>query len=76
MGQHGHSAVTPRNHDPAITPAPFIDLTSGYITRAIEQFPRQGSNDPWRRDQNYALNWTAMRRAPLDDPALEFSRAA
>jgi monooxygenase len=66
---------TPRSRDP-ITGVPFTELTSGYILRAIDQFPRQGSKDPWRREQNYARNRRSMRRAPIDDPALEFSRAA
>jgi hypothetical protein len=55
---------------------PFADLTSGYIQRSIAEFPRQGVDDPWRRDQNYARNWRALRREPIDDPALEFTRAA
>jgi monooxygenase len=76
MDRFGYTHVTPRNHDPAIAGVPFADLTSGYIRRSIDEFPRQGLQDPWRREQNYARNRWAMRRAPVDDPALEFSRAA
>jgi monooxygenase len=76
MDRYGYSACTPRNRDPAIAGVPFADLTSGYVLRAIDQFPRQGSHDPWRREQHYARNRRSMRRAPIDDPALEFSRAA
>jgi hypothetical protein len=76
MDRHGYAVCTPRIQDPAITGVPFADLTSGYVLRAIDQFPRQGSKDPWRREQNYARNLRSMRRAAFDDPALEFSRAA
>ena len=76
MDARGYTQCTPRNRDPAITGAPFAELTSGYVLRAIDQFPRQGSQDPWRREQNYARDRRSVRRAPLDDPALEFSRAA
>jgi monooxygenase len=76
MDRHGYTACTPRNRDPAITGEPFADLTSGYIRRAIDQFPKQGSRDPWRREPNYARNRREIRRAPIDDPALEFSGAA
>jgi cation diffusion facilitator CzcD-associated flavoprotein CzcO len=76
MDRHGYVTCTPRIRDPAITGVPFADLTSGYVLRAIAQFPRQGSEDPWRREPNYARNRRAMRRGPIDDPALEFSRAA
>ena len=76
MDRCGYTQCTPRNGDPAITGVPFAELTSGYVLRAIDQFPKQGSKDPWRRQQNYARNRRSVRRAPIDDPALEFSRAA
>jgi cation diffusion facilitator CzcD-associated flavoprotein CzcO len=75
MDRHGYASCTPRNRDPAVAGVPFAELTSGYIMRAIDQFPRQGSKDPWRREQNYARDRRSVRRAPMDDPALEFSRA-
>jgi len=34
------------------------------------------NDDTGDREQNYARNYWSMRRAPIDDPALEFSRAA
>jgi monooxygenase len=76
MDRHGYTQCTPLNGDPAITGVPFAELTSGYVLRTIDQFPRQGSKDPWRREQNYARNRRALRRAPIDDPALQFSRPA
>ena len=75
MDRCGYAQVTPRRRDPAITGVPFADLTSGYVMRAIDQFPKQGSQDPWRREQNYARDSRAVRRAPIEDPALEFTRA-
>ena len=76
MDRHGYTHCTPRHPDPAITGVPFAELTSGYIARAIDEFPRQGSKDPWRRQQNYLRNRMSMRRAPIADAALEFARAA
>jgi monooxygenase len=76
MDRCGYAACVPRNPDSAVTSVPFADLTSGYVLRAIDQFPKQGSQHPWQREQNYARNWAAMRRARIEDPALEFSRAA
>jgi cation diffusion facilitator CzcD-associated flavoprotein CzcO len=75
MDRRGYTSCTPRNRDPAIGGAPFADLTSGYVVRAIERFPKQGSGDPWRREQHHVRSVRALRRAPLDDPALEFTRA-
>jgi cation diffusion facilitator CzcD-associated flavoprotein CzcO len=75
MDRHGYTACTPRIGDPAPVAEPFADLTSGYIRRSIDLFPRQGATDPWKREPHYAHNRRELRRAPLDDPALEFARA-
>jgi cation diffusion facilitator CzcD-associated flavoprotein CzcO len=72
MDRHGYTTCTPRL-DPAVTAVPFADLTSGYVLRAVDEFPKQGADDPWRREQHYARNRRDMRRAAVDDPALEFS---
>ena len=69
MDRRGYAHVHAAQPDPAISGVPFADLTSGYIARAIDEFPRQGSKDPWRRQQNYARNRMSMRRAPIDDAA-------
>ena len=74
MDRHGYAQVTPRR-DPGVDGLPFADLTSGYVLRAIDQFPRQGPSDPWRREQHYPRDRRSGRRFPIDDPALEFSRA-
>src|ERR1700689_4091791 len=47
MDRHGYAASIPRLDDPSVTPEPLIDFSSGYIHRAIDQFPRQGSKKPW-----------------------------
>ena len=70
MDEHGYASCTPRP-DPAVAVAPFADLTSGYVLRAIDRFPKQGTRDPWRREQHYARNRRSMRRDPIEDPALE-----
>jgi cation diffusion facilitator CzcD-associated flavoprotein CzcO len=76
MDRNGYRQCTPRRPAPASASAPFLELTSGYVLRAIDRFPRQGTGDPWRRQQNYPRDRRAVRRAPLDDPALEFSPRA
>jgi monooxygenase len=76
MDRHGYTQCTPRKRDLAVDGVPFADLTSGYVLRTIDQFPRQGAKDPWRREQHYARNRRDLRRAPLDDPSLEFTRPA
>jgi monooxygenase len=75
MDRYGHTQCTPRTGDAGVAPVQFIDLSSGYIRRAIDRFPKQGSVDPWRRAQSYTQNRRAFRRDPADDRELEFSRS-
>jgi len=74
MDRHDYAVCTPRQRDPAITPQPLIDLSSGYFQRSMNEMPRQGSKKPWRLYQNYLLDSVSLRLGAVNDKALEFSR--
>jgi monooxygenase len=74
MDRHGYVQCTPRVPDDLVT-EPFIDLTSGYVLRSIELFPRQGTRAPWRLYQNYPRDVLMLRRGAVEDGALEFARS-
>ncbi|HEY7935203.1 MAG TPA: NAD(P)/FAD-dependent oxidoreductase [Solirubrobacteraceae bacterium] len=76
MDEHGHRQCTPENHDPSVTKLPFIDFSSGYVLRAIDQFPKQGSKTPWRLYQNYARDILTLRFGAIEDGAMVFSDTA
>ena len=75
MDAHGWARVVPREPDPSQPRHPFIDLRSGYVLRSIDQLPKQGDRPPWRMYQNYVRDVRMMRRGPLEDEAIAFSRA-
>jgi monooxygenase len=75
MEEHSYDQVVARNEDPTVKPVPVLDLTSGYVLRALAIFPKQGSKAPWRLRQNYAYDKFSLRRATFDDGALHFSHA-
>ncbi|MDX6636582.1 MAG: monooxygenase [Solirubrobacterales bacterium] len=75
MDARGYAEVVAVNDDPTVTPQPVLDLSSGYILRALEIFPNQGSKVPWRLHQNWARDKFSLRFASFDDRALHFSRA-
>jgi len=75
MERHGYRQVTPRRNDPSVQEEPWVDFSSGYIRRAIDKFPKQGSKKPWRLNQNYLKDLLALRFGSLEDAALEFRRA-
>jgi cation diffusion facilitator CzcD-associated flavoprotein CzcO len=75
MDAHDYDYCVPRLDDHAIERQPFVDLKSGYILRAIESFPKQGPEPPWRGYQNYMRDLRYIGRAPLEDGVLRFEHA-
>jgi cation diffusion facilitator CzcD-associated flavoprotein CzcO len=75
MRKRGMRQATPRMADEAIEPVPFLDFTSGYVRRAIDKFPKQGSRKPWKLNQNYARDLMALKFGSVDRE-MEFSNPA
>jgi cation diffusion facilitator CzcD-associated flavoprotein CzcO len=74
MDRRGFAACTPRLRDPSVKPEPLIDFSSGYVQRAIDKLPRQGSKKPWKLHQNYVRDLISLRYGRVADGALEFAR--
>jgi hypothetical protein len=53
-----------------------LPLSSGYMQRAKDILPKQGSKRPWRLHQNYAKDMLALRFGSIDDGTLVFTRRA
>ena len=74
MDANGYRVVTPRGPDPSQPTQPFLDLRSGYVLRSLDALPKQGDRTPWRLHQNYARDILLLRRGPIEDDAIAFSR--
>lgn len=74
MARRGLRQATPRLEEDMET-VPFLDFSSGYVTRAMERFPRQGTKQPWQVHQNYLQDLMALRFGSVDD-SMEFSNPA
>jgi monooxygenase len=72
MDHRGYSMCTPRLNDPDIEEEPVIDFNSGYVLRALDSLPRQGSKTPWRLHQNYVKDLSMMRYGAIEDGTMEF----
>jgi cation diffusion facilitator CzcD-associated flavoprotein CzcO len=59
--------ATPTLGETQLEAQPFLDFSSGYVTRAMAKFPKQGSKTPWRVHQNYARDLMALRYGSVDD---------
>jgi monooxygenase len=74
MDRHGYTACMPRHPDADVKEAPFLSFTSGYVQRAIDTLPRQGSKKPWKLYQNYVLDVLTLRFGRVNDGVMEFTR--
>jgi cation diffusion facilitator CzcD-associated flavoprotein CzcO len=71
MDERGASMVVAQR-DPAVREAPLLTLSSGYVQRASDKLPKQGSQSPWKLYQNYVLDLLMLRYGKIDDGTLHF----
>ncbi|MBI1340875.1 NAD(P)-binding protein [bacterium] len=76
MDHLGEAQATPVHPDPASAVTPFLDFSSGYVTRAMDRFPKQGDRAPWRINQNYLLDLFEIRYGRIEDGALKYGALA
>jgi monooxygenase len=76
MDAHGYTVCCPQTSDPQMATRPLLDFAAGYVQRAIDGFPRQGSDGPWRMSMDYRSDVKLLRDGPLADDALRFSTTA
>ena len=74
MERSGFVQATPRAADPGLETMPWLGFSSGYVVRAMEKFPRQGTRPPWRLYQNYARDLAMVRFGAMEDGVLELRR--
>ncbi len=76
MSRHGYTTCVPyiAADDPARAHArPVVDLASGYIRRAADLLPKQGSTKPWYVRQNYLLDLASTRLGRVHDGTMRFT---
>ncbi len=75
MDSRGYTTVTPVVDDVAMGRRPMLDFEAGYILRAIDEFPQQGTSGPWTIQMDYWADHARLRKGPVEDPALRFGTA-
>ena len=66
----GATTVTPELNDPSAPTRPLLDFAAGYVTRAIDGFPRQGQSAPWSLNMDYNDDVEMLARGTVLDPVL------
>ncbi|MBK9263419.1 MAG: NAD(P)/FAD-dependent oxidoreductase [Polyangiaceae bacterium] len=73
MDRKGYRQCVAHLHEGSVETRPLLDLTAGYVQRAIEKFPKQGTKAPWYFPQNYFIDSVMMRFGSVDDGVMTFS---
>ena len=72
MATSGRTVATPVYGEASRETVPLIDFSSGYITRAADIMPKQGTRAPWRVHQNYLVDLAGYRLGKVEDGTLAF----
>ena len=51
----------------------WLNLTSGYIKRSKDIFPKQGKRSPWTNNQNFLKDIFQIRYGKINDGEIKFS---
>jgi cation diffusion facilitator CzcD-associated flavoprotein CzcO len=71
MDEHGFTQCTPVA-DESVSAQPWVDFSSGYLTRSESLMPKQGSKAPWTLTQNYARDIVSLRYGKVDDGVMAY----
>jgi len=73
MDKKGYSKCMPHNSNSSLERDVYMGLSSGYVQRAADLLPGQGTEPPWKLHQNYFKDILMLRHGSLEDEAMEFS---
>src|SRR4051794_6727748 len=73
LHETGLQQCTPVNRDASVEPQPLLGLSSGYVQRSADRFPKAGSKFPWQVHQSYLRDYKALKRSDIQDEAMVFS---
>ena len=77
MDDNGHTVATPLDVEDSAMDIGMLDqLQSGYVQRAKNTMPRQGSKNPWKVLMDYEKDSKMLLHDPVDDSLLRFDTAA
>ena len=73
LRETGLTTCMPVNRDASVVPQPLLGLTSGYVQRSADRFPKQGSKFPWQVHQSYLKDYRALKLRGIEDEAMVFA---
>ena len=73
MDAHRYTVCTPRFDSSKFATEPLLDFNSGYVLRAADILPKQGSKHPWKVYQNYVRDLIALKWEGMNSEYLEYT---
>ena len=74
MKRNNYDVVCPKPNIGIEADPDYLNLTSGYIKRSLNIFPKQGKKAPWRNNQNYLIDIFQMKYGRIDDEEISFEK--
>jgi monooxygenase len=76
MDENGLTVATPHDTEDSALDIGMLDqLQSGYVQRAKDTLPRQGTRNPWKVLMHYGQDSRLLLEDPVDDGLLTFAAA-
>jgi cation diffusion facilitator CzcD-associated flavoprotein CzcO len=72
MKQNNYEVCVPKFNAEEFNSEPLLDFDAGYVKRAVNELPKQGSKAPWKLYQNYFKDAYTLKKAKAVDKYLEF----
>jgi len=72
MDENGYDTCYPEAA-PDMATRPLLDLSAGYVQRAVDHLPRQGEEGPWQMVMDFRRDVEVLRNGPVTDVSLKFA---
>ncbi len=72
MDKNNFKVIRPRFDKNEFDVEPLLDFESGYVKRALDVLPKQGSKAPWKVYQNYIKDVRSLKYGNVSDKYLEY----
>ncbi|MFW0790985.1 flavin-containing monooxygenase [Gordonia sp. CPCC 205333] len=73
MDERGYASVQPVP-DPSMTTAPLLNFGAGYVKRALDRLPKQGTEAPWQMTMSVAADVKQLRNGDVADRFMHYQK--
>jgi monooxygenase len=73
MDKNNYAVCVPRFDSTKFKSEPLLDFNAGYVLRALDKIPKQGSAHPWKVHQNYLKDLMSLEWSGVDDGYLQYT---